>query len=222
MAPEGTHLTDQHESGRSEMPPRWADALLRALLPPEDRDSISGDLLEEYRESTRPALGSRRANVWYVRQVGWYLGRASLPWGGLIGAALVVRYVVDVVVPVSDYRMRSTVLSDAIVATYLLAAFKHSWRTRRFASGLIVAVAAAAIAGVISSAGLAAVLATWHDPRTLATMRASGGLEEGLIGVPLLLFPIGIVVGTVGALLGKIVGTMIGPRNVHDDPRRAD
>ena len=35
------------------LPPRWAESLLRMLLSPEDRDSVSGDLLEEYRESMR-------------------------------------------------------------------------------------------------------------------------------------------------------------------------
>ena len=46
------------------MPPRWAESLLRMLLSSADRDSVSGDLLEEYRESVVPALGDR-ANGWY-------------------------------------------------------------------------------------------------------------------------------------------------------------
>src|SRR5688500_10263372 len=35
-------------------PPRWAEAILRLLLKPEDRESVSGDLLEEYRETIVP------------------------------------------------------------------------------------------------------------------------------------------------------------------------
>ena len=31
------------------LPPRWAESLLRMLFPPEDRDSVSGDLLDKYR-----------------------------------------------------------------------------------------------------------------------------------------------------------------------------
>ena len=54
--------------GSTTLPPRWAESLLRILLPPEDRDSVSGDLLEEYRESIVPALGGK-ADGWYVRQV---------------------------------------------------------------------------------------------------------------------------------------------------------
>jgi len=38
-------------------------------------------------------------------------------------------------IPVSDYRLRSTVLRDAIIATYLIAAFKQSWRNTRIGSG---------------------------------------------------------------------------------------
>ena len=39
------------------LPPRWAEWLLRTLLSAEDRDCISGDLLEEYRQAIVPALG---------------------------------------------------------------------------------------------------------------------------------------------------------------------
>ena len=50
-------------------PPRWAENLLRALLPPRDRETVTGDLLEEYREIAVPAWGHARANVWYFTQV---------------------------------------------------------------------------------------------------------------------------------------------------------
>src|SRR5260221_1244333 len=50
-------------------PRRWAEVMLRSSLRPSDRESISGDLLEEYRAAKRPALGALRANAWYVKQV---------------------------------------------------------------------------------------------------------------------------------------------------------
>jgi hypothetical protein len=34
-----------------------------------DRETISGDLLEEYREERLPRLGRIRANAWYLRQL---------------------------------------------------------------------------------------------------------------------------------------------------------
>ena len=42
--------------------------MLRHCLSPRDRETISGDLLEEYREEQAPRLGSLRANLWYLRQ----------------------------------------------------------------------------------------------------------------------------------------------------------
>jgi len=50
-------------------PPQWAESLLVPLLKPGDRETISGDLLEEYREERLPRLGHARADFWYIRQV---------------------------------------------------------------------------------------------------------------------------------------------------------
>ena len=56
-------------------PPRWAEAMLMRLLKPNEREAISGDLLEEYREERLPAMGRVRAGFWYLRQV---IGIASV------------------------------------------------------------------------------------------------------------------------------------------------
>ena len=53
-------------------PPRWADALLRSFLKGDEIETVSGDLLEVYRDSIRPHRGRWRADVWYVRQVAGY------------------------------------------------------------------------------------------------------------------------------------------------------
>ncbi len=50
-------------------PPRWAESLLKDMLNPRDRESILGDLLEEYREERLSNLGRARANLWYIRQM---------------------------------------------------------------------------------------------------------------------------------------------------------
>jgi hypothetical protein len=89
-------------------PPRWAEALLRVLLKPRQRESVSGDLLEEYRDSIVPARG-RAADWWYIRQVIWYLLQASWVWGTLMGSALVIRYLLDTLLPPADYWLRATV-----------------------------------------------------------------------------------------------------------------
>jgi hypothetical protein len=60
----------------------------------EDRDSVSDDLLEEYRESIVPALRNK-APGWYVRQVYGYVLRKAWIWSALVGAILVTRYLFE-------------------------------------------------------------------------------------------------------------------------------
>ena len=50
-------------------PPQWAESLLKRVLNARDRESILGDLLEEYREERLSNLGRARANLWYIRQM---------------------------------------------------------------------------------------------------------------------------------------------------------
>jgi len=58
-------------------PPLWAEALLRTLLAQRSEDTIAGDLLEEYRESVLPDVGTFRARIWYLRQVMSFLSVAD-------------------------------------------------------------------------------------------------------------------------------------------------
>jgi hypothetical protein len=46
-------------------PPRWAEAILHRWLAARDRYTITGDLLEEYREEILPKRGGFRAALWY-------------------------------------------------------------------------------------------------------------------------------------------------------------
>ncbi len=62
---------------RTGMPPVWAEALLRTLLAQRSQDAVAGDLLEEYRESVLPAVGTFRARIWYLRQVMSFLSVAD-------------------------------------------------------------------------------------------------------------------------------------------------
>jgi hypothetical protein len=183
-------------------PPRWAEAILRLLLKPEDRDSVSGDLLEEYSDTIVPARGSA-ADRWYLRQVGSFLVRASWVWGAVMGGALVVRYLFDTLAPVTDYRMRATVLSYTILAACLSAGFGTAWRTRSMRAGVLTSFTAAAMGALLSIAGAGVMLAIWHDPATLEEWRRSGGLDETFIDVPLQVVALGVAIGIVGAVLGK-------------------
>ena len=50
-------------------PPRWAALVLNLILKDRDRESIAGDLLEEYREVILPARGPVRGHLWYLAQI---------------------------------------------------------------------------------------------------------------------------------------------------------
>jgi hypothetical protein len=195
------------------LPPRWAESLLRILLPSKDRDSISGDLLEEYRESIVPALG-HKADRWYLGQVFGLLWPASWFWGVAVGAILVGRNLLDALAPVTYTRgvfhPRATIMSEVLIATYFLAAFWSTWRLGHLRSGVVVAFVTALSGAALTSAGAVVMLAFWHDPQTLQAIHNSGGLDELLWGVPLELIPIGLICGTAGALAGKLTVILYG------------
>jgi hypothetical protein len=190
-------------------PPHWAETLLRMLLKPEDRESVCGDLLEEYREAIAPARKSA-ANRWYLWQVGSFVVRSGGAWGAVVGTALVVRYMMDTHVPVTDYKMRATALTYTIMAVSLLAGFSASWRTRSMRGGVFTSFSAAAIGAILSIAGTAVMLAIWHDAATLDAWRHSGGLDEAFIDVPIKVVAIGTAIGLAGALAGKGVNRIVG------------
>jgi hypothetical protein len=188
-------------------PPAWAEATLRVLLEPEHRESVSGDLLEEYRQTIVPALGAA-ADRWYVRQVAGFLWRASRISGALVGAILIVRYMFDTLMPVTNYVQRSTIMSWTIIAVFMMSACWNAWRTGRFRAGVLTAVAAGAIGGAISSVGTGVLLAIWHDPATMREWHNSGGLDEALIGVPLIMIVASAASGIQGAVVGKAMSWM--------------
>jgi hypothetical protein len=195
------------------MPPRWTEALVQMLLKPDDRESVSGDLLEEYRESIVPAQG-RRADRWYVRQALGLLLRASAPWGILAGIALIVRNLFDIYSPVlyrEEFVPRSIVLTWTLVAIYLMASSLQACRTRHVRAGVFIAIIASLIAGVVSIAGAGVMLALWHDENTLSLWRHSGGLDE-IYAVPVLLVGVATVLGVLGSAFGRLVAIPFGRR----------
>jgi|SRR5215471_3228922 len=130
-------------------PPAVAELILRGLLPLDMRETVSGDLLEEYRESRVPAVGEFRADLWYWRQVGGMWLRA---YWWLVVPVVLLLVVSDVF---NTYRAPSgasyldglptlvtAVMSPIVGAVGLLglATVYGSWRTRRWQGGLVAAL----------------------------------------------------------------------------------
>jgi len=182
-------------------PPDWADALLRLFVTPENFDNVSGDLLEEYRDSVLPSRGQHRADRWYVRQVLGFVWRKTRLWAFLFGGAFVARTALDWLAPPVTFDWRSTVSTAVGVAILLVAGARTGWRSGSFLTGSIAGLTIAALGAVVSISGAASLLAFWHDPATMSAIRQSGGLDEVFL-LPLLLTLPGALVGTVGGMIG--------------------
>jgi hypothetical protein len=126
-------------------PPRVAEWLLRLVLSDRDRETISGDLLEEYRDAVLPARGINAAQWWYRHQVAgvlWRLGRAPLAAGALFGAGLGAWNLIETARhPLGEDDGASMLLGVAAVLTVWVAgAAAAAWRTRPVVRGLTAGV----------------------------------------------------------------------------------
>ena len=87
------YLAAHKGAQRSVRIPKRAEKLLYLILPQEWRDSLPGDLEEEYRTIIAPKFGRRYARLWYWKQVLvsiWrvlprrLLGLAAFAWMGKV------------------------------------------------------------------------------------------------------------------------------------------
>jgi hypothetical protein len=183
-------------------PPRWAEALLRGLLPPDDAETISGDLLEEYRKTVYPLLGRRSADLWFLRQVGGFAWRATWQWGVLLAALQVGRNALDWLVPPPDFKVRSIVTTYTAISLFVAAGFWAAYRTRSFRASVLAGIATGAISFVLSVSGNLVLLAIWHDPQTARAIDYSGGLDEMFV-LPGFAAVVGTFLASVGGLIGR-------------------
>jgi hypothetical protein len=172
----------------------------RPLVVATDLESVSGDLLEEYRESVYPAYRRRLdpRSVTQVLDFGW---RNARLWAVVLAVAVLSRTTLDWLAPTADFHVRAIVSTILGIGILLLAAFCAAYRSCLFAAGIIIGVATAAFAAPIEIAGTVILLVGWHDPITMAAIRGSGGLEEALT-LPLVMILPGILLGTIGGFLG--------------------
>jgi hypothetical protein len=185
-------------------PPEWAERVLQAFLTSRAFESVSGDLLEEYRDAVFPARGRHGADVWYVSQVLGYGWRTARGWAILFAVAFLTRTAFDWRLPTTDFHARALLTTSIGFGIFLLAGFLAGSRSGSARAGAIVGLVAAGFAIPLQLAGAALLITLWHDPATLSAIRASGGLGE-VFTMPLFTVIPCVVVSTVGGMFGATV-----------------
>ena len=190
-------------------PPRWAEAVLRVLLRPDVAETVSGDLLEEYRDTVFPSRGRRRADMWYAAQVTRFMLHTPLIWGLVLAAFLSARTLFDTFAPPADYSWaaRSAFTTWSSITLYVFAAAWAAWRTGRASSGPLVALVTHVIGWTLRAVfdTVLFVSVVRYNPKMLDLFEITGGWGEEW-GVPLMLLPIVVVLGTLGGVVGKSLG----------------
>jgi hypothetical protein len=124
---------------------KWADVALRFFLRDRDRETISGDLLEEYREEVLPKRGPLAGRLWYARQVASFV--SPVAWGLAIGLAAGTLQLLDTAIePLADDSAGSMiVVLGVLMLFWILTSIAAGRRTQRFrdavAAGLVVSIA---------------------------------------------------------------------------------
>ena len=183
-------------------PPRWAETFLRLLLNSRDRETVSGDLLEEYRENIHPQHGQGGADRWYLSQVAGFAFRGNWLWAALLSGSFITRTALDWFVPPNNFYTRSFVSTWLAVAILFCAGFYASWQSGLLRSGVLAGIATTLFSAVICAVGTGCLLAIRHDVPTLDAIQGSGGLAE-VFTLPLLLVVPGTFLGAVGGLMGR-------------------
>jgi len=143
MAAERKRVTGYDST--SSHPPRWAENLLRFVLRERDRETIPGDLLEEYREVVLPGQGRFRANLWYLRQILSFANSVVL--GVLLGAAFAaVNFVATILSPLAeDTAARVIGFYGLMFAIWGGASFVVCRRSGRFRDAITTGVMVGAV-----------------------------------------------------------------------------
>jgi hypothetical protein len=132
----------------------WGEMALRLVVRGRDRDTISGDLLEEYREEILPKRGAIRARLWYARQVVSFV--RPVTWGLLIGAAAGTLQLLSTALdPLADDSAGvMLVIAATLLLLWMLASLGATTSAQRLrdvvVSGIVIGAATMAVAYVSS------------------------------------------------------------------------
>ena len=168
--------------------------MLRSLLRPADRESISGDLLEEYRAARHPALGGFRADAWYIKHVLSVLLRLAWPYVLAVAALALLPFAIE--------KKLSPVPAPAIslfhCVIYLWAGYQGSHRTRLIRTGALSAALTSFFAITFTLASFAI-----QAPGLLLAPFSNPFIFVILSTLLLMALGCGILMGTIGAVVGR-------------------
>lgn len=201
---------------------KWGDFLLRFLVRRRDRDTISGDLLEEYREDVLPSKGPVAARLWYARQVLSFVSPAA--WGLAIGLAAGTLLLLDTAIePLADDDAGAMIavlmiLSLLWVATSVAAGRRAQRFRDAVTAGLLVGLAtmlAIHVAAIVRVNVFLEQIRHREDWINLVSRFRASGFQslrmyanyEYLSGSPFLL-GFGAAAGTVCGLVGGAINGM--------------
>lgn len=182
-------------------PPRWAEAWLRLVLPLRDRDTVSGDLLEEYRDAVRPSRSRFAADLWYIGQASVFAWRLGV-WAVFLATTLVGRTALDWFVPVANFTLRAEATTLKTASILLVIGASTALRTQSGAGGVIGTATVLVLNAIVCTVAYGVMYALWHDPQTLAAIARSGGLLEVFM-IPVALILPGTAIGAFGAWLAS-------------------
>ena len=121
------------------IPPAWADPVLRALIPRDRADDVTGDLLETFRDTPQLRRSTLAGELWYGRQVVGLFVRAYWFFPLILAATFAANDVSNTFRAVNGAPRMPDVLGVAIVSVFLAAGFWGGWRTRRVVGGIAAA-----------------------------------------------------------------------------------
>ena len=195
----------------------FADVVLRLLLSRRNRETVSGDLLETYREDILPSRGTLRAQLWYWRQVFGFISPTA--FGLVMGTSLgVLNLVWTARDPLADDGGAEMLVFAALVMlAWSTVGYVVARRTRRLSDGVKAGILVGlAMMAVFHLAGIARVnlfldlIRDREDWQNLLARFGQSGFQslrayanyEYLRGTP---FVVGIGVGA-GAIAGALGG----------------
>jgi hypothetical protein len=148
--------------------------------------------------------GPSAADGWYVRQRMGFVLRSNAVPALLFGGAFVTRTALDWLHPTADFHTRSLISTLIAVSILLVSGFYASWRNGTILAGGLSGIVTTSLAAILSTIGALGLLAIWHDPATLQAIEGSGGLSEVFL-LPVMLIVPGVLLGTIGGVVGTLV-----------------